>query len=112
MTSEPISHLTPSTPPLAQRDDSVAPPPGFDPLRLCVNTTVSVISLVLGPIAVLGFALLAISAYARARRAGVMRSRCKLGDTRIVLAYLGVIAILAAAAIPFWVLLWVRVFSG
>ena len=106
------AHLTPNTPPLAQRDANVPDVPGLDPLRLCVNTTVALIACILGPIALLGFALLAISGYARARRAGLMRSKCKLGDTRVVLAYLSVIAVLAAVAIPFWVMLWVRVFGG
>lgn len=112
MHSDSAAHLTPNTPPLAQRDDSVPDAPGLDPLRLCVNTTVALIACVLGPIALLGFALLAISGYARARRAGLMRSKCKLGDTRVVLAYLTAIAVLAVAAIPFWIMLWIRVIGG
>ena len=94
-------------PGLNLRDESVPDPaPPFDPLRLCVYTTVALIACVLGPIAVLGFALLAISGYARARRAGLLRSRCKLGDTRLVLLYLSVIAI------PFWVAFWARWLTG
>lgn len=112
MHSDSAAHLTPNTPPLAQRDESVPDAPGLDPLRLCVNTTVALIACVLGPIALLCFALLAISGYARARRAGLMRSKCKLGDTRVVLGYLAVVAVLAAVAIPFWVMLWVRVIGG
>lgn len=112
MHSDSAAHLTPQTPPLAQRDESVPDAPGLDPLRLCVNTTVALITCVLGPIALLGFALLAISGYARARRAGLMRSKCKLGDTRVVLGYLAVVAVLAAVATPFWVMLWVRVIGG
>ena len=112
MPGDTSAHLTPNTPPLAQRDGSVPDAPGFDPLRLCVNTTVALIACVLGPVALLGFALLAISGYAKARRAGLMRSKCKLGDTRVVLAYLSVVAVLAAVAIPFWVMLWVRIVSG
>lgn len=106
------AHLTPHTPPLAQRDASVPDAPSLDPLRLCVNTTVALIACVMGPIALLGFALLAISGYARARRGGLMRSKCKLGDTRVVLIYLSVVAVLAAVAIPFWVLLWIRIVGG
>lgn len=112
MHNEAPTHLTPNTPPLAQRDESVPDAPGLDPLRLCVNTTVALIACVLGPIALLGFALLAISGYARARRGGLMRSKCKLGDTRVVLAYLSVVALVAAVAIPFWVMLWVRVIGA
>lgn len=110
--SDTNAHLTPNTPPLGQRDDTVPDAPGLDPLRLCVNTTVALIAVILGPLALLFFAVLAISGYARARRAGLMRSKCKLGDTRVVLAYLSVVAVLAAVAVPFWVLLWIRVIGG
>ncbi|KRC62061.1 hypothetical protein ASE14_09045 [Agromyces sp. Root81] len=89
-------------------DETVGDPAPFDPLRLCVFTTVAVIACVLGPIAVLGFALIAIAGYAKARRAGLLRSKCKLGDTRLVLAYLAVIAVLAAVAAPFWVMFWLN----
>lgn len=88
------------------------PTPPFDPLRLCVFTTIALISAVLGPITVLTFALIAIAGYAKARRGGLLRSRCKLGDTRVVLVYLSVIAVGAAVAIPFWVMLWVRMLAG
>ena len=105
--SDHASHLTPQTPPLAQRDASVSDPPGgFDPLRLCVNATVALIACVLGPIALLAFSVVAIIGYARARRAGLMRSKCKLGDTRVVLAYLSVLAVVSAAAVPLWALAW------
>ncbi len=40
--------------------------------------------------------MLAVAGYARARRAGLLRSRCKLGDTRLVLLYLVVLAAGAA----------------
>lgn len=107
------SHLTPTTPPLAQRDERVGDAAGgLDPLRLCVNTTVALIACLLGPIALLAFALIAIAGYARARRAGLMRSKCRLGDTRVVLAYLSAVAVLAAVAIPFWVVLWSRALGG
>ena len=102
-----------SSPPLNQYDATVGDPaPAFDPLRLCVFTTIALIACVLGPIAVLAFAIVAIAGYARARRAGLMRSRCKLGDTRLVLAYLTVVAVAAAVAIPFWVMLWMRMLAG
>lgn len=102
-----------TTPPLNQYDHSVGDPaPAFDPLRLCVFTTIALISAVLGPLAVLAFALVAIAGYARARRGGLLRSKCRLGDTRLVLAYLSVIAVGAAVAIPFWVMLWVRMLAG
>ncbi|MDI9893011.1 hypothetical protein ACF044_15975 [Microbacterium sp. NPDC016588] len=97
---------------LNQRDPSVpAPPTGFDPLRLCVFTTIAVISALLGPVAVAVFAGVAIAGYRAARRGGLLRSRCKLGDTRVVLAYLWTVEVLAVVGIPFWVLLWIRVWS-
>ena len=90
-------------------DDSVgAPPAPFDPLRLCVYATVALIACVLGPIALLGFSILAITGYAKARRAGLLRSRCKIGDTRLVLVYLSVLATAAAIATPFWVTFWLN----
>ena len=109
MSTADFSHLN-------QRDTTVPDPPHsaapYDPLRLCVFTTVAVIACVLGPIAVLAFALVAIGGYARARRAGLLRSRCKLGDTRNVLVYLGVVAAFAAVAVPFWVIGWAQILSG
>lgn len=105
--SDSSAHLTPQTPALAQRDGSVGDPPGgFDPLRLCVNATVALLVCLLGPIALLAFSAMAIVGYARARRAGLLRSKCKLGDTRVVLVYLSVLAVLAVAAMPLWVLAW------
>lgn len=73
------------------RDDVPAEAPPFDPLRLCVFATVALLAWVLGPIAVAVFAAVGFAGYLRARRAGVLRSRCKLGDTRLVLVYLGVL---------------------
>ena len=97
---------------LNRYDETVGDPaPPFDPLRLCIYTTVAVIACLLGPIAVLAFSGIAIAGYARARRAGLLRSRCKLGDTRLVLLYLSVIAVLAAVAIPFWVMLWLSLWN-
>ena len=57
----------------------------YDPLRLCVFATVALITWLVGPIAVAGFALLGLVGYVRARRAGLQRSRCVLRDTRLVI---------------------------
>lgn len=63
-----------------------------DPLRLCINTTVAAIAWLVTPaLAVTLFGAIAIRAYVRARRAGLLASKCKLGDTRLVLAYLVVL---------------------
>ncbi|MFF2372191.1 hypothetical protein [Agromyces sp. NPDC058110] len=91
---------------LNRYDETVGAPPApvpFDPLRLCVFTTVALITCLLGPIALAVFAGIAIAGYSRARRAGLLRSKCKLGDTRNVLAYLVVLEVLALAAVPFWI---------
>ncbi len=71
----------------------------YDPLRLCVFATVALLGWLLGPWALLGFSVLAVVGYARARHAGLMRSRCKLGDTRLVLLYLVLLAVAAGAGI-------------
>jgi hypothetical protein len=74
-------------------EQSGAPTP-YDPLRLCIFATVALLGWVLGPLALAFFAVLGIVGYSRARRAGLLRSRCLLGDTRNVLAYLALLALL------------------
>lgn len=76
----------------------------YDPLRLCVFATVALLAWLLGPVAVAFFAILGVLGYARARRNGLLRSRCKLGDTRLVLAYLGAVA-LAGLGGTVWMLI-------
>ncbi len=85
---------------------SAAAPPAaevFDPLRLCIFATVALLGWLLGPIALAFFAGLGVVGYSKARRAGLLRSRCKLGDTRLVLAYLVALAVAAVAGIYFWI---------
>lgn len=79
-------------------------PPAFtrpqgkiDPLRFCVATTVAAIAwLVTPPLAVVAFGSLGLYSYWKARRAGLLNSRCLLGDTRWVMVYLA--ALVAAGA--------------
>ena len=71
----------------------------YDPLRLCVYATIALLTWILGPVAVVGFAALGFVGYWRARRAGLTRSKCVLRDTRLVLGYLGAIALAGAAGI-------------
>jgi hypothetical protein len=89
--------------PQHEAQDAPESPP-FDPLRLCVFATVALIAWLTGPIAVAVFGAIGFVGYLRARRAGLLRSRCKLGDTRIVLVYL---AALVAAGVggTVWALL-------
>ena len=68
-----------------------------DPLRLCVTATVALLAWVLGPVALAVFALVGAAGYLRARRGGLLHSRCKLGDTRVVIAYLVVLALAGVA---------------
>ncbi len=88
----------PRDPRLVDPDRAEAPAP-FDPLRLCIFATVALLGWVLGPAALVFFAALGIVGYARARRAGLLRSRCLLGDTRNVLGYLGLLAVLGAVGL-------------
>ena len=69
----------------------------FDPLRYCIFTTIAVLAWALSPpVAVMLMSGLGLWAYARAWRAGLRRSRCILGDVRVVLAYLGAAFLLAS----------------
>ena len=53
----------------------------------------------IGPAMVAGLSGLGFVGYLRARRAGFTSSRCILRDTRLVLAYLGVVALVAALGV-------------
>jgi hypothetical protein len=75
----------------------------YDPLRLCVFATIALLGWVLGPLALLGFAVLGLVGYTRAYRAGLTRSKCFLRDTRLVIAYLGLLAAAGAAGAWVWV---------
>lgn len=87
----------PSRPPAAFDPARLPAPEPFDPLRLCIYTTVAALSWLLTPwLVVLFFSGIALVAYYRARRRGLVRSKCKLGDTRLVMAYLGVLFLAAA----------------
>ncbi|KAA9379362.1 NAD(P)(+) transhydrogenase (Re/Si-specific) subunit beta [Microbispora cellulosiformans] len=68
-------------------------------MKLCVYATVALLAWLFGAWAVLAFAVLGVAGYWRARRAGLTKSKCYLRDTRLVLAYLGLIALAAAAAL-------------
>lgn len=79
-----------------ERTDAASAPAPVDPLRWCVLTTVALLGWLLGPLALLLFAAGGLTAYGRARRAGLLRSKCLLRDTRLVLAWLGVLVVVAA----------------
>jgi hypothetical protein len=64
-----------------------------------VYATVALLAWLLGAWAVAVFAGLGLVGYVRARRAGLLQSKCVLRDTRLVIGYLGVIAVVAVASI-------------
>ncbi len=68
----------------------------YDPLRLCIFATIAALGWLLGPVALLGFAVLGLVGYVRARRAGLLTSKCLLRDTRLVIAYLALLAVAGA----------------
>jgi hypothetical protein len=78
----------------------------YDPLRLCVYATIAGLAWLLGPVVVLLFAAVGFVAYWRARRAGLTRSKCVLRDTRLVLTYLGLIALVATVGLAVSVHTW------
>jgi len=88
---------SPTPPPPPPPMPTTTPPATYDPLRLCVYSTVALIAWLAGPYAVIFFAGLGLVGYVRARRAGLLRSKCVLRDTRLVIAYLTLLV--AAAAI-------------
>jgi len=70
-----------------------------DPLRLCVLTTVALLTWLLGPAVVAALAALGFVGYLKARRAGLTSSRCILRDTRLLLGYLGLVGVVAIGAV-------------
>ena len=70
----------------------------YDPLRLCVYATVALIAWLAGPFAVIFFAGLGLVGYVRVRRAGLLRSKCFLRDTRLVIGYLSLLVLVGAGA--------------
>jgi hypothetical protein len=85
----------------AAPDEATAP---YDPLRLCIFATVALLGWLLGPVALLGFAVLGLVGYTRAFRAGLTRSKCFLRDTRLVIGYLGLLAVLGLVGSVMWAL--------
>ena len=66
-------------------------PQTFDPLRLCIFATIALLGWVAGPVALAVFAAIGFAGYWKARRRGLTKSKCYLRDTRLVLAYLGIL---------------------
>ena len=83
-------------------DEAEAAP--FDPLRQCIFATIALLGWLLGPVALLGFAVLGLVGYIRAYRAGLTRSKCFLRDTRLVIAYLALLAVAGSAGVVVWIM--------
>ena len=76
------------------------PPVPFDPIRLCVYTTIAVLAWIVGaPVMMMAMSALGLVAYWRAMRDGLTRSKCVLRKPRLVLFYLGSVFVAGAAAI-------------
>lgn len=88
-----------SVTPAAERVASATP---YDPLRLCIFATIALLGWLLGPLALLCFATLGFIGYTKARRAGLATSKCVLRDTRLVLGYLGLLALAGAVGSWLW----------
>lgn len=70
----------------------------YDPLRLCIYTTIGLVAwLITPPLTVAIFGSIGVAGYWRARRRGLVSSRCLLGDTRLVIAYLALAAVAGTA---------------
>lgn len=79
-----------------------APPAIADPLKFCVWTTVALLAWIVTPAVVVAFfGTQGVLAYRRAWKAGLRRSDCVLRDPRLVMAYLGILA-LAGAGWTVW----------
>jgi hypothetical protein len=72
----------------------------FDPIRLCVYTTIALLAWVVSPpVMMTAMSALGLVAYARAMRGGLTRSKCVLRKPRLVLLYLGSVFVAGAVAI-------------
>lgn len=72
----------------------------FDPIRLCVYTTIALIAWIVSPpVMLMAMSALGIAGYVRAMRAGLTKSKCVLREPRLVLVYLGSAFLAGAAAI-------------
>ncbi|MDX1690022.1 MAG: hypothetical protein R3290_03255 [Acidimicrobiia bacterium] len=99
--------MTSTSPPINQPKRLPEPPEAFDPLRFCIFTTIALVAWVITPpAAVVWTSGMGLWAYGRARRAGLVKSRCVLGDTRLVMAYLALAFVGGAVALGFRVAGW------
>ncbi len=80
------------------RRPAAAPPAVPDPLPYCIWATVALLAWAFSPALVLSFfASLGAVRYLRAWQAGLRTTSCFLRDPRLVMAYLGILAVAGAA---------------
>lgn len=91
--SRPDSH--PGAGPADPPAHDVTSPAAYDPLRLCIFATVALLGWLGGPWALAVFSAMGFAGYWRARRGGLLTSRCFLRDTRLVLTYLALLFVAA-----------------
>lgn len=75
--------------------DSATEASAYDPLRLCIFATIALLGWLGGPWVLAVFAALGFAGYWKARRGGLLTSRCFLRDTRLVLTYLALLFVAA-----------------
>lgn len=97
-----MSSADPTYTPPADHAAEAAP---YDPLRLCIFATIALLGWLGGPWILAVFAALGLVGYWKARRGGLLTSKCFLRDTRLVLTYLALL--LVAAGYGVW-----RVFTS
>jgi hypothetical protein len=91
-------------PPSADGTKGQAP---FDPLRLCIFTTIALLAwLLTPPLVVVWMATLGLLGYVKAYREGLTRSKCFLRDVRLVLLYLSLAWIAGAYFTVYSVIHW------
>jgi hypothetical protein len=96
-TTAPVRATQPDDTPLAADGATI-----FDPLKYCIFTTLALLAWLVGPAVVVAvMSAMGLTAYWNARRAGLTRSRCVLGDTRLVMLYLAA-AFLAGLGAVVW----------
>ena len=71
----------------------------YDPLRLCIFAAIALLGWLGGPWVLAVFAALGFAGYWKARRRGLLTSKCFLRDTRLVLTYLALLFVAAGYAI-------------
>lgn len=79
--------------------DNVTEASAYDPLRLCIFATIALLGWLGGPWVLAVFAALGFAGYWKARRGGLLTSRCFLRDTRLVLTYLALLFVAAGYGI-------------